>query len=235
MKIIFYALMFLSTVALANPELIEAAKNNNLAELSKILENNPGDIDNVDQNKWTALMHAAFNGHADVVELLLEKDANPELEDNIGNTALNLAATTGYQQVVRILRDYDAKINHMNSKGISPLQVAITQHKGAKDNIQKMKYKRIISLLLKDGAIYNDALLAQLKEQLGAPELTNIIKYKVMLRTNIDEGAFGKLPPVIVDLIMKLMGKEGYEKEATEIAAPKENIVTKALKFILPK
>jgi ankyrin repeat protein len=41
--------------------------------------------------KFTDLMAAAANGHTEVVKLLLEKGANPDLQDNESRTALDYA------------------------------------------------------------------------------------------------------------------------------------------------
>lgn len=35
------------------------------------------------QEKWTPLMAAAHNGHADIVDVLLQKNADPDKQDNV--------------------------------------------------------------------------------------------------------------------------------------------------------
>lgn len=49
------------------------------------------------------LMLAASNSHADTVQLLLEKGANPELQDAEGNTALSLAKAMDAKEAIKHL------------------------------------------------------------------------------------------------------------------------------------
>ena len=56
-----------------------------------------------DYNK-TPLLHAAQNGQAEVVKILLGRgEVNPNEPDDHGNTALSQAASWGHENVVRIL------------------------------------------------------------------------------------------------------------------------------------
>jgi ankyrin repeat protein len=49
-------------------------------------------------------MRAAWNGHADVVRLLLQKKANPALRDRSGKTALDYAAQARQTETIRLLQ-----------------------------------------------------------------------------------------------------------------------------------
>src|SRR5262249_48616954 len=65
----------------------------------------------VDSHRWTALMHAAVNGHTDFVKLLLEKGANVHARDAKGRTPLILAATYGdHPDVLRALTEKGADL-----------------------------------------------------------------------------------------------------------------------------
>jgi ankyrin repeat protein len=57
----------------------------------------------VSKDNWTALHNAAANGHADVVRLLLSKDADPTLEYQSGCTALTLARKANHQAIISML------------------------------------------------------------------------------------------------------------------------------------
>ena len=48
-------------------------------------------------------MFASVNGHHQVVELLLKKDADPDIHSVEGWTALMLASSKGHIQVVELL------------------------------------------------------------------------------------------------------------------------------------
>ncbi len=52
---------------------------------------------------WTALMFAAAEGQADVVQLLLAHHANPSLKDIDGDTAAVFARNKHHMDVVRLL------------------------------------------------------------------------------------------------------------------------------------
>ena len=51
----------------------------------------------------TPLMAASFNGHPDVVQLLLNYNADPNVKRKYGLTALRLATEKGHDEVVSIL------------------------------------------------------------------------------------------------------------------------------------
>ena len=48
-------------------------------------------VDATDAEGRTALFFAAANGHADVVDLLLSEDADPNMANEQGGTALHLS------------------------------------------------------------------------------------------------------------------------------------------------
>jgi len=58
----------------------------------------------------TPLQVAAEAGHADIVKLLLEHDANPEWQCCDGGTAVYFAAENGHLEVVKILVEGGAKL-----------------------------------------------------------------------------------------------------------------------------
>jgi ankyrin repeat protein len=55
-------------------------------------------------NRQTALMLAAKNGHKEVVKILIDADADMDLEDAQGNTALRLAVRAGNSEIADYLR-----------------------------------------------------------------------------------------------------------------------------------
>ena len=62
--------------------------------------------DAVDQEeRFTALMFAAAEGHADVVRTLLRHGSDPDIVDVDGDRALDFAARNGHEEVVRLLSD----------------------------------------------------------------------------------------------------------------------------------
>ncbi|MBO8450903.1 MAG: ankyrin repeat domain-containing protein [Spirochaetes bacterium] len=67
------------------------------------------DVNAEDPDGGTALMIAAYDGHADVVRLLLDAGADVNAEDQNGSTALMLAAEEGHEDIVRILTEAGAQ------------------------------------------------------------------------------------------------------------------------------
>ena len=75
----------------------------------------------------TALNLAASEGHAPIVEYLLQHGAEKDKADCIGMTALFLAAQNGRLQVVQCLAQLGADKNKAEEGGCSPLYVAVHQ------------------------------------------------------------------------------------------------------------
>ena len=64
------------------------------------------------------LLHtAAFQGHQDVVHLLLDRGAQPNMANQIGETPLHHAAIQGHKDVVQLLLDRGAEPNMANQFG----------------------------------------------------------------------------------------------------------------------
>ncbi|CAB3359795.1 Hypothetical predicted protein [Cloeon dipterum] len=96
-------------------ELLEAARNGNIPIVEKILSQRAkrsgplaslrrGPGANVqDSSGYSALHHAALNGHREAVELLLAHEASVNIVDSKGSSPLHLAAWSGNEDVVRLL------------------------------------------------------------------------------------------------------------------------------------
>lgn len=81
-------------------------------------------IDRPDPKGYSALMLAAYHGHADAVRFLLGAGANPNGRDVSGNTILMGAAFKGHVDVVRRLVEAGADIAARNPRGQTALQFA---------------------------------------------------------------------------------------------------------------
>jgi ankyrin repeat protein len=61
-------------------------------------------VDVADDNEATALMHAAAQGHTDVVKALLEAGADPEATDVMGKNAEGYATSKGHDATAEVLK-----------------------------------------------------------------------------------------------------------------------------------
>ena len=74
---------------------------------------------------WTALMFASSKGHLDVVQILLQAKAKPDLQNETGATALLIAAEKGYSDVVQKLLECGANPNLSDRDGRTSLYAAV--------------------------------------------------------------------------------------------------------------
>ncbi len=84
---------------------------------------------------------AAFRGHTEVVNLLLEKGANIEAKNKFGYTALHLAAYFGELEVATALIEKEENKKEVNQNQKTPLHLAAQEGHAA-----------IVNLLLEKGA-----------------------------------------------------------------------------------
>ena len=95
-------------------------------------------------NDSTPLCEAASFGRKEVAQLLLQKGAEPDKADKLGQTPLYWAAMTGHRGVVEVLLDEGADLNRAVVRGTTLL------HKAAfKD------HTNVVALLLERGANHN--------------------------------------------------------------------------------
>ena len=79
---------------------------------------------------WSALQHAVSCSRENMVALLLEHDANPNVVDETGTSALHIAAARGAINIVVRLIEAHADVNAQNTMGARPL------HHGAFDSVE---------------------------------------------------------------------------------------------------
>lgn len=107
-------------------ELLEAARSGNIPVVEKILSQRAkrsgplaslrrGPGANVQDNSgYSALHHAALNGHKEVVQLLLAHEASTNILDVKGSSPLHLAAWTGNVDIVRLLLCHGPSVPNVN-------------------------------------------------------------------------------------------------------------------------
>lgn len=101
-------------VRLQNTKLIRAA-----------LRDRGLDIDALGTYGWTALHEAASCGYQDIVVLLLENGADPNIQDSVQRcTPIHLAAKNGHLEVVMSLVRCGARLDLRNAEGKIPQNYA---------------------------------------------------------------------------------------------------------------
>lgn len=97
-----------------------------LETVKKFLEDG-GDPNIVNEDNRTLLIKAVLLGRGSIAELLIQKDANPNLEDKFNRTALYYAANNGNEPMTRLLlgcQGCRANIKASNKKGDTALHAA---------------------------------------------------------------------------------------------------------------
>ena len=115
-------MLFVLVLAIAASDLHRAAESGDKSAIAALA---PGaDLDELDDDHYTALHLAAGMGHTAVVKLLLERGAQPDSTDEHGETPLHLAAQVGYPEVITALVNGGASVVAASEQGYQPLHMA---------------------------------------------------------------------------------------------------------------
>lgn len=91
--------------------------------LVSVIEDDPANLNIVNEDGMTPLMEAVTRGRADLVRILINKGA--DVNGNIqGFTPILVAAQEGQTEIVQILINGNADLNAKNPDGLSPLMAA---------------------------------------------------------------------------------------------------------------
>lgn len=88
---------------------VSAIRIRTLGSAPKILEKRSRAAWGRDRTDQTALMRAAWQGHAEIVNLLVERGADVNAKSDLGLTVLMGAAKHGHTAVVEMLKKVGAK------------------------------------------------------------------------------------------------------------------------------
>ena len=99
-----------------------AAYHNNIGVVNFLIEN--VETINGNSSEGSPLMGAVVKGHTEVVSILINAGANPNLTDANGTTALHYAVMFKNHIITALLIEADADINIKNNVDQSPLDFA---------------------------------------------------------------------------------------------------------------
>ncbi|XP_067653296.1 ankyrin repeat domain-containing protein 50-like [Haliotis asinina] len=156
-----------------------------------LLSLNSVDINSRGVSNRTPVMVAAYEGHKDVVELLVKHGADMSLTSRFGNNILYLACEQGYSDIVKYL--LSLKCVDINSRGVSNrTPVMVAAYEGHKD---------VVELLVKHGADmsltsrFGNNILYLACEQ----GYSDIVKYLLSLKcVDINSRGVSNRTPVMV-------------------------------------
>jgi ankyrin repeat protein len=97
-----------------------------------------------DLERSSQLVISSLLGHDTVVQLLLDKDANVDAQDEIHGNALLAASAYGHNRVVKLLLDKGANVNAKHKKYSNALYIASAEG-----------YEQVVEMLLDRGADFN--------------------------------------------------------------------------------
>lgn len=102
-------------------ELHKAVSRQELEKVRSILEENSSVVEVMDKFGLTPLMVAAKNGFTDVIEILLEFNAEPDYANSNGKTSLMAACYAGQEEAARLLRQHGASWETRDKNGLTAI------------------------------------------------------------------------------------------------------------------
>ncbi|RAR13708.1 ankyrin repeat-containing protein [Stemphylium lycopersici] len=132
------------------------------------------DIDEIDQSGNTPLYKTSLNGHLDIVQLLLDADADVNAQGGYYGNALQAASWEGHEQIVKILLNEGAKVNAQGGEYGNALQAASLRG-----------HEQIVKILLNEGAEVN----AQGGQYGNALQAASLRGHEQVVKVLLDAGA----------------------------------------------
>lgn len=116
----------------ANSRFLWAAEKGRIELLKQILVQNPSVLGHRDEDGYSALHRASYEGHVDTVSFLLENGADIHAKTNDGWTPLHSACRWNELKVALVLLSSGADVNARSNGLQTPLHLAASC-KGSKD------------------------------------------------------------------------------------------------------
>ncbi|XP_065064997.1 ankyrin repeat and SAM domain-containing protein 6-like isoform X2 [Rhopilema esculentum] len=111
----------------SRPPIIEAAIEGKYDKVKEILQNFGKEVNAQDGDGATALIYASMKGHAEIVDLLIRKKADLDVQDKVTEwTALMQATCNGHVECINLLLKADADISIKDNKTRTVFDLATT-------------------------------------------------------------------------------------------------------------
>ena len=131
-----------------------------LAHVDKFIQDKPNTNINepVGCFYFTPLHSATSSRYYNVVEYLLQNNANPNTQDACGETPLHLAATDGEHEILGLLLDQGANPNIVNDEDDSALDLAL-----------KCNHEEAVSCIIRLGNVAYETLISAIEKHHDSP------------------------------------------------------------------
>jgi len=162
--------------------LFYAVVTGDLAEVRRLVVDCGVDPNVRKDDKGATPLHAAAEyGYSEIVKVLLEHGAAPNIRDKYGDTPLHYAAVFGNSKVVKVLLEHGVDPNIRDKYGATPLHYAAA-----------FDYPKIVELLPKDLSDY-DATPLQGAVEFNYPEVVKLL-LEHGANPNIQDYKYGRTP-----------------------------------------
>lgn len=142
---IYYLIFFFINISVVNSQnnIFDVSRNGSVADITKIHKTNPSSINEKNDQGYTPLILACYNGNEPIVSFLVDKIADINGTSEYG-TPLMAAVVKGKVAITKLLLDKKAKTNIADANGTTALHYATL-----------FKQTQIAKLLVEAGAKYD--------------------------------------------------------------------------------
>ena len=104
-----------------NLTFLNACRNGQKGIVQIFLKKGGIDVNKRDAEGNTPLHYACLKGYRDIVNLLLDNDADVSIANNLSETPLHAASRSGNKEIIGRLVEYGAELDATDSEGKTPL------------------------------------------------------------------------------------------------------------------